>query len=69
MMLKLRFHIDWVTLVVRCVAFVSYRMGFNGNLSDLFVPSRGLRQGNPMSIYLFLICAEGFSTLLEQAKV
>lgn len=68
MMLKLGFHPPFVELVMRCVSSVSYSILFNGFPTTRFTPSRGLRQGNPMCPFLFLICAEGFSALLKDAE-
>ncbi|KAK5770921.1 hypothetical protein PVK06_047081 [Gossypium arboreum] len=65
-MLKMMGFSDrWVENVMRCVTSVSYSVVMNREVGNLFIPRRGLRQGNPISPYLFLICGERLSTLLR----
>jgi hypothetical protein len=64
-MLKLGFNSSWVTLVMRLVSIVSFSVLFNGVPQEEFSPTRGIRQGDPISPYLFLIAAEGLSCFLK----
>jgi hypothetical protein len=64
-MLRLGFHRLWVEMVMHLVTTVSLSVLFNGDLLESFVPSRGIRQGDPISPYLFLLAAEGLSCLLK----
>lgn len=42
---NLRFHLNWITIIKRCVCSVNYTMGVNDDISDCFLPSRGLGKG------------------------
>lgn len=41
-----------------CIKFVSIQVSWNGSPLDVFFPSRGIRQGDLMSPYIFVLCIE-----------
>ncbi|KAL4279693.1 hypothetical protein GQ457_03G016790 [Hibiscus cannabinus] len=64
-MLCMGFTERWVALILRCISSVSFTIRINGVLSSEFFPSRGLRQGDPLSPFLFLLCTQALSALLN----
>ena len=63
---KLGFHRRWRNLMMQCVSTVTYSIKINVKPKGHISPTRGLRQGNPLSPYLFLLCAEGLSALIKK---
>lgn len=58
-----------VSLIMSCITFVSYFVLLNEQPIGYIKPDCGVRQGDPLSPYLFLMCAMGLQSLLHKAEV
>ncbi|XP_073154204.1 uncharacterized protein [Henckelia pumila] len=68
-MMKMGFCDEWIGKIMRCVTSVRYSFNLNSHLVGDLKPGRGIRQGDPLSPYLFTICAEGLSSMLSMQAV
>lgn len=66
-MLKLEIDEQCVRLAMETVCTASYLVLINGEPRGHITPSRGIKQGDPLYPYLFLLCTEGLSSLIRHA--
>lgn len=64
----LGFSDDFCDLIYMCISTVTYSVLVNGSPGDSFTPSRGIRQGDPLSPTIFILCMEALSKLLLHAE-
>ena len=65
---KMSSHNKWVDLIMQCVCSAQYMILHNGSKISSIILERGLRQGDPLSNYLFIICANGLSSPLRELQ-
>ena len=67
LMRRIGFSDRWVALIMECIMTVSYSILVNGEPSNVIHPSRGIRQCDSLSSYLFILYIEGLHDLLHKA--
>ena len=55
-----------ISLIMSCLSLSSISILVNGRALEPFYPSRGIRQGDPLSPYLFILCMEVLGALIEE---
>jgi hypothetical protein len=68
MLLAFGFEEGWVTWVMNLVTTTFFSILVNGSPTKTFNVSRGLRQGDPLSPFLYIILVEGLGRSLSRAK-
>ncbi|XP_022575814.1 uncharacterized protein LOC111215880 [Brassica napus] len=64
---RLGFHSKWTMWIMECISTVSYAYLINDNVYGMVKPQRGIRQGDPLSPYIFILCGEVLSGLCKKA--
>ncbi|XP_056862473.1 uncharacterized protein LOC130510143 [Raphanus sativus] len=65
---RLGFHPIWIGLIMQCISSVTYSFLINGSPRGSVIPSRGIRQGDPLSPYIFILCSEVLSGLCNRSQ-
>jgi hypothetical protein len=67
MLLAFGFDHIWVTWILNLTSSTFFSLLINGVPSKPFSPSRRIRQGDPLSPFLFIIMAEGLNRSIQEA--
>ena len=57
----------WIDWIMRYITSVKYKVLMNGEPREIIVPGKGLRQGDHLSPFIFILCTEALVSLLNHA--
>lgn len=66
-MVLIEFPEGFIALIFSCLSTILYTVMVNGEQHSLFQLECGVRQGDPLFPYIFLLCSEGLAFLLKWA--
>ncbi|XP_015087000.1 uncharacterized protein LOC107030122 [Solanum pennellii] len=64
----MRFVLKWIKWIKFCISSVKFSVLINGTTTRFFGAQRGLRQNDPLSLFLFLLVMEGFNNMLKTSN-
>ena len=67
-MRKMGFSETWIDWIMRCIISVKYKVLMNGEPRGNIVPGRGLRQKDPLSHFIIILCTEALVSFLNHAE-
>ncbi len=56
---------SWIDFIMSCISSSSLEILVNSERLEDFSPSRGIRQGDPLSLYIFILCIEYLAYLIR----
>ena len=65
-LLGFKFPVKLVNIIMKVITSPSISVLWNGEITSDFLPSRGIRQGDPLSPYIFVLCMERLSQLIQE---
>jgi len=66
MLERMGFHSKWISWIRGCMECATVFVLVNGSPTEEFKPSKGLRKGDPLAPFLFIVVAEGLAGLVRQ---
>ena len=58
---------EFIRIVMECITTARMQILWEGELTEKFSPSRGIRQGDPLFPYIFVLCIEYLSHAINLA--
>ncbi|KAF7842342.1 ribonuclease H [Senna tora] len=58
----------WIKYIMNCLTSVEYQLLINGGVTDKFQPTCGIRQGDPISPYIFILYANVLSCMIRKQE-